>query len=99
MMVSAAKNKCILLAKVKSCSQASSAALKFNLELEIADSIDVDDYPNFGKRFLGSTVAAFSVQDLSLLKTGDRIRCEAEYVGGPFNVRFRVTDVSVLPTQ
>lgn len=96
-MVSAAKNKCILSGNVKSCGQASSAALKFDLALEIVDSKDVDDYPNFGKRFIGSTVSAFSVQDLSGLKTGDRIQCVAQFVGGPSNIRFRVADVNIIP--
>ena len=99
MKVSAAKNRCILMGSVKSCSQASSAALRFNLELEITESIDVDDYPNFGKRFIGSTVAAFSVQDLSLLKTGDRIRCQAQFVGGPYKILFRLSNVSALSAQ
>lgn len=95
-MVSAAPNKCILIGNLKSYQLEVKVPTRFTLELEVLDSKNVEDMPNFATRHIGSIIRASVFEDISHLKPGTVIRCEAEYVGGPFKGRFRVSDIKEL---
>lgn len=99
LMVAAAPNKCIIIAKIKNYRFESDSPLKYALDVEVLDSKSVEEFPNFGKRFIGSTISATASQDLSKLKLGITIQCEAKYVGGPLKGKFRVSDIKELPTE
>ena len=99
MMVAAAPNKCIIIGKMKSYRRVSDSPLKYALEVEVLDSKGVEKLPNFGKRFIGSTISATAALDLSTLKLGVTIQCEAKFVGGPLKGRFRVSDIKELPAE